>query len=424
MRSIRTTKGLVASLAVMALLAAGCTKNDKVAVPPTGSTSPGAAAVKTDVGVSATEIHLGVLTDLSGQFNALGKGSVQGLQLYWDQTNAAGGICGRKVTLDVKDHGYNAQTAVSLYAGMKDGVLGLNQSLGSPMTTALLPSLLADHMLTEPVSWASSLLKNPYIIMDGTTYDLEIINGVSWLMKEKGLKDGDTVGYIYQEGEYGQNGFTGGQYMAKQHNLKLIEQKIKGTDTDMTSQIAAIKAAGAKFILMTSGPKQSASAASVAASQSYDVTILSSNPGFAATILDGPAKAALEKSFYVVGSAAPFSGTAPGVGKVRDLYIKKYPTEVPNASIIFGYAQAQIFAKVLTAACSAGDLTRDGLLKASQTLNKVDTDGLVATLDYTKAGAPPSREVYVAQANSAEKGGLKEIQPLFTSPDAQTYQPA
>lgn len=420
LRSRSGTRGrrlAVTLVALSALVGAGCSKSSG------SSSSAGgkAPAVKTDIGVSATEIQLGVLTDLSGQFAALGKGTVQGLQLFWDDQNSRDPVCGRKVVLNIRDHGYNAQTAVSLYADLKDKVLGLNQSLGSPMTTALLPSILQDHMLTEPVSWASSLLKNQYIVMDGTTYDLEIINGIDWLMKNRGLKDGDSVGYIYQEGEYGDNGFAGGQYSASKHNLKLVPQKIKGTDTDMTAQIAAIKASGAKFILMTSGPKQSASAASVAKSTGYDVTILSSNPGYAPTLLDTPAKDALEQTFYVVASSAPFSGDAPGVTKVRNAFNQRFGSETPNAGVDFGYGQAQIFYRIINQACQNGDLTRDGLFRAFQSLKNVETDGIIAPLDYTQSGQPPCRQVYVAQPSAAEKGGLKQVAALFESDDARAY---
>ena len=45
------------------------------------------------------------------------------------------------------------------------------------MTTALLPQIDADKMMTSPVSWASNLLASKYIVTAGTPYSVEMIDG-------------------------------------------------------------------------------------------------------------------------------------------------------------------------------------------------------------------------------------------------------
>ena len=40
-----------------------------------------------------------------------------------------------------------------------------------------MPNLQTDQMPTLAVSWSSSLLTNQYVVITGTTYDLEMING-------------------------------------------------------------------------------------------------------------------------------------------------------------------------------------------------------------------------------------------------------
>ena len=65
------------------------------------------------------------------------------------------------------------------------------------------------------------------------------------------------------------------------------------------------------------------------------------------------------------------------------------PTQVGS---VFGYVQARVTKEVLQKACDNKDLTRQGVLTALHQLSGLDTGGLVAgTLDYTKAGQPPSR---------------------------------
>src|SRR4051812_40961293 len=106
-----------------------------------GSRGGGAANVKTGPGVTASTISLGVLTDLSGVFAPLTSVITHANQAYWKQVNAAGGVCGRKVKLVIKDDGYDVQKAVVQYRDLGPQVAALQQLVGSPITAALLPQL-------------------------------------------------------------------------------------------------------------------------------------------------------------------------------------------------------------------------------------------------------------------------------------------
>src|SRR3954453_21137780 len=150
------------------------------------SSSRGGGSIKSGPGVTEKTIKLGVLTDLSGVFAPLAKPLTQANQLYWKERNAKGGVCQRKVELVIKDHGYDPQKAVVQYRDISGGVAGLQQLLGSPVTAALLPTLKQDSMLSLLSAWPSSLLSNDNIIIVGTTYDIEMINGLEYL-KGKGL---------------------------------------------------------------------------------------------------------------------------------------------------------------------------------------------------------------------------------------------
>ena len=55
--------------------------------------------------------------------------------------NDDGGICGRQVKLEVRDHAYNVQTAVSQFSELEPEVLVFVQLLGSPVVSALPPRI-------------------------------------------------------------------------------------------------------------------------------------------------------------------------------------------------------------------------------------------------------------------------------------------
>ena len=55
-------------------------------------------------GVSPTEIVVGTAQDLSGPVVALSKPAVNGMRMRIDEENAAGGVNGRKIVLEVVKH--------------------------------------------------------------------------------------------------------------------------------------------------------------------------------------------------------------------------------------------------------------------------------------------------------------------------------
>ena len=408
-------RAVAAAGIALALTAAACSTKGQSS----GGGSEG--GVKTGPGVTADTINLGVLTDLSGVFAVLGKSVTQGAQIFFDDLNSAGGICGRKVKLTVKDHGYNVQKAVGLYADLAPDVLGMEQLLGSPVNAALKQNVESDKMFTIPVSWASTILDNPNNMIVGTTYDVEMINGIDWLTKQKGLKKGDAIGHIYLEGEYGENGYLGSQYAAKQLGLNLIGVKITATATDLSSQVAQLKNQGVKAILLTTTPTQTASVAAVDASSGLNVPILGNNPTFTPQLLQTAASAALQKNFFLSASWQPYSGDSPGATKIRQAYQAKYPNEVPNGGVDWGYGAAQAYSDVLKKACDNKDLTRDGLQTAFRQTTAVNTDGLFPVLDYSHPGDPATRECLITQADPKAKGGLTVVQQLTASDLAKSY---
>jgi ABC-type branched-subunit amino acid transport system substrate-binding protein len=390
------------------------------------STSSGEESgdIKAGPGVTATTIKLGALTDLSGVFAPLAEPLTQANQLYWKQRNAEGGVCGRKVELEIKDHGYDPQKAVVQYRDFSADILGLQQLLGSPITAALLPTLGEDSMIALLSAWPSSLLSNENIIIVGTTYDVEMINGLDYFKRKGMIKSGDTIGHLYFEGEYGENGLKGTKYFASENDMKVVEQKIKATDEDMSGQVAAFKRAGVKAIAVTTAPTQLASVAGIAAAQGMNVPIIGNNPTYDPALLKSPAAEAVKAHAYISGSIAPWTLDEPEVQKVSQEFKAAYPKSVPKASVQFGWAQAEVMFQILNKACENKDLSRDGLIKAAHELSDIDTGGLIAgPLDYTQAGQPATRAVYIVRPADVP-GGLKALPGTFESETAKSYDVA
>ena len=413
--SSRKRRGAVA-LAVAAVLAAsGCSSKAQDA----GAGSAGAGQVKSGTGVQGQTIRLGVLTDLSGVFAAIATDLSNGEKLYWEQRNAEGGVCGKyKVELDVQDTNYNVQNSVQLYSGMKSDVLAMQQTAGSPSNTALLDQYKADQMVNFPFAFARNLAVWEGNAIPGATYDVEMVNGYDYMLQQGLVKDGDTVGHIYFEGEYGANGLAGSTYMAKKHGLKLVESKIKSTDVDMTAQVVQFKAAGVKMIVLTTAGAQTTSVASVAAAQGLDVPILGSSPVYSPALLGGGAGPALRKNLYLAAPVSSFDKHP----ELLTAYSAKFPGSEPSINAILGYGSADAMRQILDKACAQGDLTRPGLLTAKTSLTAVKTAGLLATLDFSKAGDSPSRETFILRPADGP-GGLKVEKEAFEGADTKDFRP-
>jgi ABC-type branched-subunit amino acid transport system substrate-binding protein len=405
-------------IVVLALALAACGKADD------GGETSGEDSVKTGPGTTADTITLGYLPDLSGVFAPNGKSMMEGATLYWDAKNADGGICGRQVELEVQDTGYDPQKAVAAYQQMSGDVVGLGLVLGSSITSALLPSVEQEGMFLNFAGWTSDILPNENVAIAGTTYDIEAINAVDFLMSEHGVKEGDTIGHLYFEGDYGENALKGSKFAADKHGLKIVEQKITPAETDMTGQVAAFRRAGVKAILFSAAPPQAASLAGIAASQKLDVPIVANGPGWTPQLLTTPAADALAANYYVVSSMAPLGLEADGVKEFLDAYESEYPKGTPSSNgSLYAYAGAQIADAALTKACENKDLTRQGVLDALRSIDALDTGGTIAgTLDFTDPAQPPSREIYIAKVSKDVPGGLAPLGEAQTAADAEEYE--
>ncbi|WP_460794462.1 ABC transporter substrate-binding protein [Nocardioides pacificus] len=364
-------------------------------------------------------IHLGALTDSTGPYAALGSAATQGNRAAIAAVNQAGGVCDRKLDLEVRDHGYNAQNAVAQYSQIAPNVVGLVQVVGGAMVSAIDKQAASDNMLLMAPSGEPPLLNKPHVMMVGATYDVEVINGLSWLMSEGKLEEGDTLGHIYVDGGYGQPALLGSKFMAEEHDLKLIEQAVEPTATDLTSQVLALKKADVDAIAISTGPAAVGSAVGVAAAQGVDVPFITGMPGWSSALLDTPARDGLVKNLFVAQNFPAFAD--------NDELAKDLRAEFPDAPITIptslGYAAVMVFVEALETACASDDLTRKGVLEAFRSLESSDARGHSVENDYTILDQSTSRDSIVLGVNPDVDGGLSTLTttPYTAEADIASY---
>ncbi|GGJ65646.1 ABC transporter substrate-binding protein [Streptomyces brasiliensis] len=398
-----------------------------------GSTA-NADGVKIDYGVKDKELTIGVVSDLSGPFSAQGQSMVAGNQIYFNERNTGDKICGYTVKLDVQDHGYDVQKAQTAFNGMEPKVLAVTQLLGSPQIGALAPAMTNSETTTILSGWSSAGLasadqpNNAYYAVVGTTLPVAVIDGLSYLAQQGAIKDGNPIGHIHLTGDMGDNALKGSKAYAKKHNLKLTDIEVTGQEVDLTSQLAKLKRAGVKAVLVTAPPKTTGQLAAAMQAARMDLPILASAPAYSPTLVDAssPTKDFIERHLLATTPLVPFGDDTETSAKVAKEFDEGKKSgliagsAVANQEVNYGYAMSVVLGDALDAACKAGDLTRAGLHKALGTLDHVTT-GVTVDLDYTDRSRTPSTKAYIVKPDGSAVGGGKLVTEV-SSDEATTFQ--
>jgi ABC-type branched-subunit amino acid transport system substrate-binding protein len=368
-------------------------------------------------GVTQDKIYLGVLSDLSGPFASGGKNVTEGNRLFVDKVNSAGGICGRKVELIVRDHGFDTEKGRAEYLSLEPQVLGFVQLVGAKVAQSIEDDMLHQQILVAPTSWKSTLLDNPYMMVVGATYKVDVMNGIEYLMRQGLLNRGDTVGHLHisDENEYGDDAVSGSTFAVRQLGLNLTKAALKDADPDMSPGIASLQQAGVKAIVLSTNPRQTASAVAAAAQLGLTVPIIINNPGFAPELLRGPLATVMERQVFVLSSVAPFDAAIAGPRQVAAAYRSTFPQGVPSMGVNYGYLVGLSFGAVLKRACERKDFSREGVLKAFREVESVESGGMSVPLRFSITGRPSATRTFVLRPDAKVAGGLTIVADQFES---------
>jgi len=418
MRStLRMFVGMLGCLAILGVVLAGCGVNN------------GGGALKTDFGVntSTKTISLGILTPLSGPVAApIGIPLTKGIETYFDAVNASGGIDGYKIKLVEKDTQYDPQLEVSAYQQIKNQVAMFAESLGTPTTQAIVPLTTRDHVLVTAATLDSYLAREPYMVLIGTPYRLQVENAFDYIVNKLGVKHPKT-GIIYQDDGYGQDGLTGYKESMACYGLNNVsEATYEATDTTFTAQAAQLKASGAQYVFLTAIPTAAAGIIGTAHAIGYDPHWVLQSPAYANALLQVQGlNQLLEHEAWVVGQGATWGDTSvPGMAEMLQNIQKYAPSQQPDGYFEFGYTEAKVTAAILKKAFDNHDVTRAGLLRAFNSLQNVNVGGLYPTLHYGSAPNQrvPSRDNSIYSIDPSVAGNLKSLSGDFTGSCATKSQ--
>jgi branched-chain amino acid transport system substrate-binding protein len=202
-------------------------------------------------GVSSSEIVLGGTGPLTGPAAAFASVDY-GAQAYFAYVNARGGVNGRKLTYKVRDDAYDpAQTIQQTRLLVEqDHVFAIFNQLGTANIEATRQYLNESKVPQLFVaSGADNLARgNPWTIAYLPSFDAE---GAIYGRFIAQTAPGSRIGVLYEDSEFGQGLLAGLRRGLGARTGQIVStQTSDPTATDVSSQIAALKGAGADTLML------------------------------------------------------------------------------------------------------------------------------------------------------------------------------
>jgi len=382
---------LVTALALSVALAA-CGKKDETPTPtPSATDTPDAPALAADRGVDVDKkvIRVGALNDESGPAATIGKPFALGKRILAAQINAGDSDIlpeGWTVELVERDHGYNPQRAVAAYNEIKNDVLFIATSFGTPNTLPLLPHLQRDKIVAFPASLSSKMAENAYTPPAGPAYALEARRAIDWIAAQAGdEKDDVKLGIVYQQDDYGADGLAGFKAQAQRHGLTaVVEETVTPGQKDFTAVISTLRERGATHVILTTLPSGTGPILGTAAQLGYTPVWIGLTPAWIDAFFSPEViPSAVLGRFYWATSLPYWGEELPGMDAFMSAFDKHGADAPRDFYVLLSYLQFQGGLAAAAAAIERGDITREGYLAGLQSLDSWDAGGLLQPLSYT-----------------------------------------
>jgi branched-chain amino acid transport system substrate-binding protein len=203
-------------------------------------------------------VKIGVTQPLTGAFAADGNYVAEGAKLAAQAINKAGGVDGKQLQLVIEDNKSNPTEAAATAERLivQDKVPVMMGAWGSSLTLAVMPKLM-EYKVPMVVETSSSgkitTSGNPYVFRISPTSEMEA-KAFAPLVKTMGIKKAD---FLATNDDFGKGSMQEFTKMLKAEGVAIGASETMGEDaTDLSAQLARIKASGGDTIFVTTDVKQ------------------------------------------------------------------------------------------------------------------------------------------------------------------------
>jgi len=376
----RKRRGVLATVATIAIAASALAF---------GTVPADAMSIHMQDGVSATTIKLGITVPLTGAA-APGYNKVPyAMQAYFNYVNDNGGVYGRKISLVIKDDGYNPVLAKSVTNDLilKDKVFALVGSLGTANTEAT-TKFVNDHgvprlFVNTGFSGFVNAVKYP------TTYALLPSYVMEAKIMSQYIKDnfaGKSVAIIYQDDDFGADALKGFATAGTTFVAKIPYASGSQADPTVVGKwIAGLAAAKPDVTIMFGVSSATAAALGGSYKAGFKTQwILGSVGGDGTTIAAVAGASAVGLLYGSIGASflpSPTDSTDEYVAQFQAINAKYNAGAVFDNNVLVAMNTAMITVEALRAA--GPNPTRASLLKAMATKGATFASAGFAPLGYS-----------------------------------------
>jgi ABC-type branched-subunit amino acid transport system substrate-binding protein len=377
---------------------------------PAGAHARAAAPPETD-GFDGKKIELGVITPLTGTVSIIGIPLTAGNQLWWDYVNdELGGVGGKyEVELVEEDSAYQAPEAIQAYDKIKGDVVSFQQILGTQVTKALLPKMQVDDAAGGPATLDATWVKNANLFPVGAPYQVEAINALDYYTKNGGK--GKKVCALAQDDEFGDAGLEGLASAKKALKFKTgPAPRFKGGE-DLTAQIQQLADADCDAVLVVATAADATAILTKSVALNFTPRMITLAPFWLPVFAQSASlQQFLVDHVWVSAEQAIAWGdtTVPGMETFLQRQEQYAPDQRPDPYFVFGYLQGQAMYQILQRAVKNGDLSKEGILEASNQVGTLEFDGLTGDYEYGKSASDrnPPRTTALFEVDPAQPVGL------------------
>ncbi len=320
------------------------------------------------VGVTASEIVLGMNISLNGGKNNYGVAALQGMNLYLNAVNAAGGVNGRKIVSRVLDDEDNAATAeANARKLVADGAFILFSSIdGGPSTAVVKVANETNVPFFGPMAGPPTLRKphQPMVFPVRAEHKEEFRVLMGW-GKNIGL---NTVGFLHADTDVGRMHLANVRNIAKELGVEVVlALPFKGDVTDaQLDEMAKSIAAKQPGMFINHG----------SAGVYQKLIAKAKNAGARGTFMGvNSGSSQIAKGLGSLAQGMVFAQVVPNPNARKREIVREYQAAVskadPKGELSYGGLEGYITAKALVLALrqTGPQLTRAGLIKTLQSSN-------------------------------------------------------
>lgn len=326
-------------------------------------------------GVTDREVLIGQFAALTGPAAQLGQRMQVGMQAYFAQVNAQGGVNGRTIKLVARDDGYEpAKTVESVKALINDDkVFALAGSVGTPTGLAALPIVTAEKVPLVGMFTGAQGLREPFnrnIFHVRASYFDEterIVQHLTTLGIQK-------IAVFYQNDAYGKAGLEGVERALARRQMKPVATgTVERNSVDVAQSLDSILKVAPEAVVQISAYKSCAAFIKGARAKSYGGQFFNVSFVGSQALADelGPAGLGV-----VISQVVPFPYIASSQ-VVRDY--QQHMTAAGDKAYDFSSMEGYLTAKVLTEGLrrAGRTLTRDSLIAGLESMREVNMGGFM-----------------------------------------------